>query len=113
MGAAWPAARATFAFFEIFVGLFEAFRAGFVFLRGGDPANPFVARKGCNILPRGAHGWVRGDAVADIAWQVVDDTAENGCRSFSHKITIAPLRRTRHNIPHGFNHLDAPRPAAS
>jgi hypothetical protein len=51
MRATGPAAGPTHSFFELRARSLDVLLSGFRFLDGNNPANPFVARQRCNVLP--------------------------------------------------------------
>lgn len=74
-----PATRATLAVLQIAARPFDAFGAGFVFLRGLDPANPFITCKGRDIQPCGQRSRMRCQHFLEISGQGMDSTGGDFC----------------------------------
>src|SRR5258708_1953537 len=49
--ATWPATRPAHAFLKFRAHSLNVLPSGFRFLYGDNPADPLIAREGCNILP--------------------------------------------------------------
>ena len=73
MRAARPTAGAAFAGGEVFAGDAQALGAGLFLLGGLDPADPFVAGQGRNVLPHVQRGLIVCQHAAEIIGEVVHD----------------------------------------
>jgi hypothetical protein len=82
VGTAWPATRPTHSFFKFCAYPLNVLPSGFRPLDGDDPADPFIAREGRNILPFCSRRRVRNENFSQIRWYSVYRTT--GDRALGH-----------------------------
>jgi hypothetical protein len=68
---AWPATRPAHTFLQFRAHPLNVLPSGFRFLDGDDPADPFIARERCNILPLCPRHRVRKEDLPQIQWNSV------------------------------------------
>ena len=87
MRATGPAARPAHSFFKLCAHPLDVLLSRFRFLDGDDPADPFVARERCNILPFCSRRWVRSERLSQVRWHFVDHASDDSL--FGHGCILA------------------------
>lgn len=98
MRAAGPAAGAAHSFFQLLYGPPNVLLARLHFLDGDNPADPFIACQGRNILPRGKRRLVGSKHLPQIFWHTMHYTARN---SFAHTLAADQGLEPQYSPPEG------------
>ena len=77
MRAAWPAAGAADAFFQLRNQPFEMFFRGLVLFDDDDPADPFVAGQRCDVFPCRQYSSIGSQRFAHVIGHVMDGACRN------------------------------------
>lgn len=77
MGASRPAARPTLPLTKAFTTPIDPLQPGLGLFRGLDPANPFVAGEGGDVLPSGHGLRITFEGVPQILGQIMNDAARD------------------------------------
>lgn len=78
MNAANPTTRSTLPFLELIAQPLKMLFSGLLFLDGGDPTDPLVARQRRQALPCSQDGSIRSQALSQVSRQLVDSAAGDG-----------------------------------